>query len=374
MTRKSNISFDDFEQQVQDVLAAEGNPSPPEFLAPISVTPNTSNSKRIKIETLAAPFSYFGGKSKVAKIVWRHFGADIKNYIEPFCGSAAVLLARPAVRYRAHKHHERINDMDSMVSNFWRAVKYAPPERFAKACDQPYTEDDLIAWHYEIMKRRRKADGGMRDTSDGPSLSDRLRANVKYYDLETAARWVWGTRGWIAPGFSDPNASPASKKAPESEITSWAGGSAVAHLSGLHQRLKHVIVLNGDWEGAVKSETATTAKGITAVFLDPPYDTAGRTENVYVNDDGNVAKKVREWALANGTNPMMRIALCGYRREHDDDIPDEDAELKEERWYRFRWKAPGGYSHQKKTGKSQGHENSFEETIWFSPHCIPVKH
>ncbi len=43
---------------------------------------------------LKAPFPYFGGKSRVADEVWRRFG-NPKTYVEPFCGSCAVLLARP---------------------------------------------------------------------------------------------------------------------------------------------------------------------------------------------------------------------------------------------------------------------------------------
>jgi hypothetical protein len=43
---------------------------------------------------LKSPFPYFGGKSRVAAEVLRRFG-DVKTYVEPFCGSCAVLLARP---------------------------------------------------------------------------------------------------------------------------------------------------------------------------------------------------------------------------------------------------------------------------------------
>ena len=42
--------------------------------------------------TLAAPFPYFGGKRRAAPIVWRALG-DPSGYVEPFAGSAAVLLA-----------------------------------------------------------------------------------------------------------------------------------------------------------------------------------------------------------------------------------------------------------------------------------------
>jgi DNA adenine methylase len=47
----------------------------------------------------------------------------VPNYVEPFAGSLAVLLARP----HAPKI-ETVNDKDGLISNFWRAVKYAPDE------------------------------------------------------------------------------------------------------------------------------------------------------------------------------------------------------------------------------------------------------
>lgn len=42
--------------------------------------------------SLVAPFPYFGGKRTVAPDVWKRLGAP-DQYIEPFCGSAAMLLA-----------------------------------------------------------------------------------------------------------------------------------------------------------------------------------------------------------------------------------------------------------------------------------------
>lgn len=44
---------------------------------------------------LKAPFPWFGGKSRAADLVWSRFG-DVQNYVEPFAGSLAVLLARPS--------------------------------------------------------------------------------------------------------------------------------------------------------------------------------------------------------------------------------------------------------------------------------------
>jgi len=41
-----------------------------------------------------SPFPYFGGKRTVAAAVWARLGSPAQ-YIEPFCGSLAVLLACP---------------------------------------------------------------------------------------------------------------------------------------------------------------------------------------------------------------------------------------------------------------------------------------
>lgn len=90
--------------------------------------------------TLRAPFPWFGGKSRAASIIWERFG-DPANYIEPFAGSLAVLLARPT-----RPRIETVNDLDCNVANFWRAVK-ADPEAVAKFADWPVNEADLHARH-----------------------------------------------------------------------------------------------------------------------------------------------------------------------------------------------------------------------------------
>ena len=51
---------------------------------------------------------YFGGKFKIADVVWRSFGV-VKNYVEPVCGSCAVLLAAPWPADRI----ETVNDVNA---------------------------------------------------------------------------------------------------------------------------------------------------------------------------------------------------------------------------------------------------------------------
>jgi site-specific DNA-adenine methylase len=72
--------------------------------------------------TLKAPFPYFGGKRRAAPLIWEALG-DPGGYIEPFAGSAAALLARPAV---SGLRVETLNDASGQIQNVWRSIKYSP--------------------------------------------------------------------------------------------------------------------------------------------------------------------------------------------------------------------------------------------------------
>lgn len=87
---------------------------------------------------------------------------------------------------------------------------------------------------------------------------------------------------------------------------------------------------------------------------------AGRDMGIYSVDSGDVAHAAREWAIANGDNPLMRIALCGYAGEGHDHLADLG-------WHAWTWKAHGGYGSQ---GNGTGRANAKREVVWFSPHCL----
>ena len=129
---------------------------------------------------LKAPFPWFGGKSTVADLVWERFG-DVPNYVEPFAGSLAVLLARP------HPPRiETINDLDCFVANFWRAVQH-DPEAVALHADWPVNEADLHARHLWLVNREK--------------FREKMKTNPNYYDVKIAGWWVWGISCWIGSGW-----------------------------------------------------------------------------------------------------------------------------------------------------------------------------
>ncbi|MBD2019169.1 DNA adenine methylase [Leptolyngbya sp. FACHB-36] len=311
---------------------------------------------------LKAPFPYFGGKSRAAHLFWQGFG-DVKNYVEPFAGSLAAVLSRP--NYNPSRHTETVNDLDCYLSNFWRALQ-SDPESVAYWCDQPVNEADLHARHTWL--------------SNQFEFRERMHSDPDYYDSKIAGWWVWGLcasigAGWCAksqpprglPHLGD-NEQGVHRQLPHlgnngrgvhrqlphlgSDGESQHSADLYEYFEALANRLRRVRVACGDWT-RVLGPSVTERIGITGVVLDPPYEQTLRSD-VY-RMETPVSAAVREWAIANGTNPRLRIALCGYADEHE--MPAD--------WQCVAWKAGNGYS-----GKDN--ENRKKERIWFSPHCLQV--
>jgi hypothetical protein len=136
----------------------------------------------------------------------------------------------------------------------------------------------------------------------------------------------------------------------------------------LSARLRHVRILNGDWRravtgGATKTLNVRMRDGRCGIFLDPPYaDTASRTSDLYAEDCLNVAHEVREWALAAGTDPRLRIVFAGYEGEHGGAF--EAAGWRSVEWYRAGF-LRGGMAN---TGANDTQQH--RERLWLSPHCL----
>jgi site-specific DNA-adenine methylase len=307
---------------------------------------------------MKAPFPWFGGKSRASELIWSRFG-DVPNYVEPFAGSLAVLLSRPH-----DPHTETVNDLDCYLANFWRAIRF-DPETTAQWADSPVNEADLLARHRWLVKRE--------------DFRERVKADAEWFDAKVAGWWVWGLCAWIGSGWcvqrgngdqpsQIPHLGDAGRVENSSEhhkrphlMTNGKGinaanrGTVHDYFESLSERLRRVRVCCGDWSRCL-GESVTTKHGVTAVMLDPPYS-ADRSDCYSVETDCSAA--VREWAIANGNNQLLRIALCGYESEHA--MPDN--------WECVAWKAQGGYGSQ---SDGRGRDNAKRERIWFSPACLKV--
>jgi len=345
---------------------------------------------------MKAPFPWFGGKSRAADLVWSRLG-DVANYVEPFAGSLAVLLAR-----ETEPRIETVNDRDTYLSNFWRSVA-RDPEQVAHYADWPVNEADLHARHKWLVEQ--------------PEFREKVLADPDYCDAKIAGWWVWGISQWIGGGWCSrpewtgrgqggraprglntvdgrrPNAHNMGvlgnpdgtykrpvinrggrgvmaqsdmSKMPRIDCTGHPGigdGSTGVHtisnpvldwMLALSARLRRVRVCCGDWARVVTPSCTWKVGGgmMCGVLLDPPYSHELRDDRLY-SVESDVSAAVRDWAVAQSDNPRMRVALCGLAGEHK--MPAS--------WECVPWKAPRGYSKTPKTGAQQ-------EVIWFSPQCL----
>jgi hypothetical protein len=348
---------------------------------------------------MKSPYPYFGGKSRIAAAVWKRIG-DVPNYVEPFLGSAAFLLARPNDHLRKL---ETVNDKDGYIVNFWRAVS-ADPDEVARYADHPVFENDLHARHLWLVQHL-------------DALPARLESDPDFYDAKIAGWWVWGMSCWIGSEFcsgvgphklvdgqvvNGDSRSGIHRKHPH--LLSKKGiqrrlphlgdagmgikrqlphlgdagmgikrrlphlgdaGKGVnriplidnrlrAYFAELQERLRRVRVTCGDWQ-RVTGPSITFVHGLTGVILDPPY-TMDNRDQIYTHDSGTIANEARAWALANGDNPQLRIAYCGY----------DDGYEWPRSWSVLNWKATNGYG-------ASGKGNAERERVWFSPHCLKLE-
>ena len=343
---------------------------------------------------LPAPFPAFGGKAKATPLVWDRFG-NVDTYTEPCCYSAAILFGRPAA-HLATRRIETINDIHAFIPNFWRALQ-ADPDAVARWIDYPVSEVDLFARHVWLVRQTE-------------TLRARLEADPHWYDAQIAGWWCWGACAWIGSGWCsgdgphwiDEDGAPVvrdagrgvNRKLPHLGDAGRGVNRQLPHLGdagrgvnrqlphlgnagrgvnrklphlgdagqgeylrALAARLRHVRVTCGDWSRVVTPAVLHASRnGVAGVFLDPPYGEGAVDYSSGGNSDSAVADAVRAWAVANGDNPRLRIALCRYA----------DGTPAPEGWKVVRWRSRGGYHNQSAVGQVNRHR----EEIWFSPHCL----
>jgi DNA adenine methylase len=319
-------------------------------------------------ERLRAPFPWFGGKSRAAPLIWEAIG-DVRNFVEPFAGSLAVLLSRP------HEARiETVNDLDCYLANFWRAVARDPYE-VAEWADWPVNEADLHARHKWLVGRE--------------DFRQQMRSDPAFYDVRIAGWWAWGLSCWIGGGWCTVEESAWAKRP---ALTGHSGGRGVHRVperlpnvdgrgaKGLHggrlggeprrrpsepgglvawfrelaERLRRVRVCCGDWQRVLTPAVLKSHGGCTGVVLDPPYAQALRADNLYAQES-DVSSAVRAWAIEHGSDPDLRIVLCGYEGEHE--MPSS--------WRVVEWSTSGGYAR-----GERGKENRHRERLWLSPACL----
>lgn len=320
----------------------------------------TSNALQVGID---APFPWPGSKRRVADVVWQALG-DVHNYVEPFAGSLAALLRRPADHtLRA----ETVSDLDGHIANFWRAVKNRPDD-VAQHADYPVSHVDLTARHRWLIDEK-------------PNLVTMLDSDPEWCDPKAAGWWVWGLSQWIGTGWCSGSDRPANAgqgihgKRPHlanagrgihgkrPHLGDAGQGIPYIWMRGLSERLRRVRILHCDWTRAASSGCLNYGSSV-GVLLDPPYDpkTLAHAGKLYGEHSRSVAAECRDWAIRTcADDPRVRVVLCGYEEEHAAHVPAD--------WRMLSWSSTG--MQVSNTGGKSG-KTRHKERIWLSPSCLPV--
>ena len=110
-------------------------------------------------------YRQYGGKASIAKWVVSHFPQH-RVYMEPCCGSAAVLLAKP------RSFAEIVNDLDEVVMGMWQAIQSQPEQLAALLWATPYTAAN---WREQPRGRHRPG-----RAADGPGHAVLLRQRQQF--------------------------------------------------------------------------------------------------------------------------------------------------------------------------------------------------
>lgn len=197
---------------------------------------------------LRAVFGYPGGKSRSVVEILKHLPYK-EVYVEPFGGSAAVLLARDKSKL------EVFNDRYAGVVSFYRCMR--DEAKMLKMVewleDTVHSREDWIFCH-----------DTWKDVDD---------------DVERAARWYYMTQysfGQIGRNFGRATFSGAS---PAGKIR-----NNIKMYPAIHERFKCVQVENQDWYDCIKDYDSKD----TVFYLDPPYiETTGGTFKHTMNLDAH---------------------------------------------------------------------------------------
>lgn len=183
------------------------------------------------------PLVYPGNKAELADLILANTPSH-ETYVEPFCGSAAVLFNKKPSR------NEVINDLNTSITTFMRVLRDEPEPLVSYLRQTPYAETE-----YQRVKDRWET--GWRPDDD-------IKHAGQLFFLRRAS-FGGALGGFRATAIGRKNSARTFSNARE-------------RLYDLSERLDGVIIRNTDWRTCIE----TYASPGTFFYLDPPY--AGRKQ------------------------------------------------------------------------------------------------
>lgn len=227
------------------------------------------------------PITYFGGKvtlaPQIAALLPPH-----SHYVEPYCGSLAVLLAKtPAA-------HETVNDLDRDLMTFWQVVR-DQRAAFEEACAlTPHSAaEHAESYHLE------------------EGLTDLERARRVWVQLTQGRGGVRSTTGWRH--YEKPCGSTAMPDYQRGYVT---------RLGPAAERLMSVSL---ECRPALEVIESYGQHSEVLLFVDPTYLGSTRKSGGYVHE---MKDEPRHRELAKALHDCeASVVLCGYPSDlHDLDL------------------------------------------------------
>ena len=181
---------------------------------------------------------YMGGKTKMAKWIVSNI-PDHVNYVEPFGGSASVLLNKPRSQIEVY------NDADGDVVNFFDVLRNRPDELAEFCRDVPFAEEIHARWADEWFAGERPDD-------------DLKRAGVWMFLRYSQFNGKSGTKS----GFKR---EPIVEERTGQVADTWA--QAPERIRETADRLRGVSIVNDDFSDVIERYDSDE----TFFYCDPPY-------------------------------------------------------------------------------------------------------
>lgn len=190
----------------------------------------------MKIKAIAP---WFGGKRTLAPDIVRALGTH-SAYWEPFCGSLAVLLAKP------ESSHETVNDLHGDLINLARVIS---DDRYEVLCDR-------LSRVLCDERRRDESIDLLRGTEDP------IDRAFHYFIIN------WFGRNGFSGTVGNDKSSFAVRWTPNGGHGGQRFASAVNSIPAWHERLRRVTILQRDaFEVIAKIDDHPKV----AIYCDPPY-------------------------------------------------------------------------------------------------------
>ena len=198
--------------------------------------------------------NYYGGKNRARlQDTILSLLAPLHGYVEPFCGSCAILLNRE------RSNIEIVNDIDGFVVNFFTVLRERPQELIDKLLLTPFSRAERLGCQAKL-----------RSAKNGDQLDDLERARCWFTAIATSQR------GLVTGGFRD--------------LTAQSGGflprsitlRVKDNLKLVAERLHGVGIESCDGVDLLKK---VADRADWTVYADPPYPLESRTGQVaYLHD------------------------------------------------------------------------------------------